>query len=1275
MVVLSRNYKNARKGFLTDVLVDTTPVGSIVPNLKTTQNSYDNNFVFDGTSNYPKLGDISGNAYQNGDDPAYTHEGYLYCDGSEYYIKDFPALFAVIGTDYGGSSSQGADIVNPGQNYTNSPIIIIAPPTAVGGVQAQVGATIDIQTGKVASLTVLNPGSGYDYSNPPAISISGGGGSGLQIILRISPTGGGLAGINKFNVMQYWGDQYLGTFKVPDTIAKKIVGNGAVYGNNSPNIGNSTLGVGTTGGGWVLTKTLQDDYFSLGRISTAGYERVVETTDCDIIGSHTINITMRETKLSGAPQHSHTVYHSIPGSENWVGDSSGDRYLQDYRPGSGRLSRWYPTTGQVFTHKHGLLRQPNTDNTVATYDVFDYEGGAGGSGSLKDPNVPLSQQYYLASGANGAGSFEFQTFIPDPTFYNFTGASNIGGREVNTGGTPIYDYSDVWEFTTPGGPYSINFSNITGTPSVLQYIVVAGGGSGAAGTQQGNDGTDSILTIGDGSAINLTARGGKKGRGSIGLAGGLGGAGGTTASSGSEGSGSRNGFDGIAGQNGIQGNGWPAVSYPNNPSGGGIGGILGFGGVYGGGTNGVNVFVGGQSGTYNQTLNGDGTFNLSGVGNPISASFIIQGGRGGGARGGRSGSGGGYLSVELSSSSLSSMKTYQWSAKIGGAGTSGLTDNPSGGSASHSGSGGFGGEGHIDADGGGGGASTLLLRGTQIVAGAGGGGGAGADGYDGGAGQDGLGPPVGLQATTGALGAGAGGTGGAYGCVGGGGGGGGGGCAVNGLTFGGSGNGGASGGPCGGPGADGGHGGGAGANQGVSSYRSDIFSSGSLGTSGNTTGSVSISVNYNDDYWTSGGGGGGGGAVWDGNVNWNDLNSPAAATIYVGSGGSGVSMSGNTSGSTSSGQPGYAKVALGKIIGYEGGQTGVSIGDVVVAGSQSPTVWDIGIYSNGTGTGTAGNFKLPTTQVPTVYIVGGGGVGATATATVIANRVTGINLTNQGTGYTEVPYVYVMNGAGKTTTASATINAAAGTVENIVLTPGSSTAITHYLKFGGLPDGDSATRYAEIKAVDTTNVNYVSVKACRGNGVNGGNTPEEVVRIYYQLAGSGTWSLIDTIITPSAPRTDPIIGNVPAVSQAWDGASGDTKWYTYTVALPQAAKAPDTKLKLEQPRSTPSAANDNADDADHFGFAEIIYWREKVTQLVFVPSPGAISKPLVDELAYTIQGETGPSITYSSGLGATAATLTLAPTTKIEPVAKIDPDYAVPLLHPYRLCKYLIKAF
>ena len=1259
-------YRNARQGFYTDLTVDTTPVGAIVPNLKTGTNSYDHNFVKFGATTFPGLTETTGNAYSVKDDPAYTHQGYLYCDGAEYNIGDFPGLFELIGNKYGGRASSGIDITNGGSGYTSNPNVAIAAAPA-GGIDATASATVE--NGKVVRVDVINPGQGYVTA--PAITFTGGGGSGAVAEVRITSDDGSIEGINNSNVMEWWGDPNLGTFKVPDLRTRKIVGNGPVFGNNSPNVGNSTLGVGTTGGAWYLDKDQQDEYFSLGRIVTTGYENVVETVECTIIGQQQIDITMRETKLSGAPQHSHTVYHTVPGFNQYQAEAGGDRYLQDYREGRGRLARWYPTGGIVFTHKHGLLRSPITDNTVATYDVFDAFGGAGGIGSLKDPTAAANEQFYMASGAQGAGSYVFQTYIPDPVMKQFTGSSNIGGRTVNTGGTPVYDYSDEWTYSSPGS-YSINLGNISGTPDRLIYTVTGGGGSGAAGNVAGNDGGNSSIVVG--SDLNMVAAGGGGGGASNGQQGGDGGAGGSATQSGSvSATGNTDGQDGGAGANGQTSDGWPVADYPNDPNGGGTAGVWGEN-QPGNGTVGINLLVGGQSGTYTETLNSDGTFNTQGITNPSAVQFTVRGGDGGDAgRGGYTGYPGATMVIDMISSQLSSFSTGGWNVKFGGA-----ASGRNGGSNSMGANGGYGGEGHQEADGGGGGAAGMIMRGTQILGGAGGGGGAGASGYDGGAGVNGGGPPSGYSqpdGTTQALGPGAGGVGGHYGCIGGGGGAGGAGVARNGVSFGGQGNGGASGGPGGAPGGDGGHQGGGAGLSGVSSYRTDWFSLNSFSHSNTGGGGVSLSVTYNNDYWTAGGGGGGSGGIWGGSIQWSSLNNPGSVSVTVGGGGAGVSPGGQTTGSTSNGSDGYVKIGLGKIVGYTGGSTGTSTGDIISSGSQDNTVWDVNVVGNGTGTGSAGNFKLPTTQVPDVYITGGGATtAAQASVTVASNKVTAINLDSAGGGYTEIPYVYVMNGAGGGTKVTSTVDDAAGVVDQLFLAANSSQQYTNYVKFGGL-SGTTGTRFITLNPVDTTNCNYFSIKACRGNGVNGGNIPEEVLRVYYQPADSTDWTLIDTIITPNSVRTDPIIGDVPVLSQSWDGASGDTKWYTYSVAMPTDAKAVGTKIKIEQPRATPSAANDNDADSDHYGIAEFIYWNEKVTGLVFVPTAGKISKPGVDSLSYTVQGEQGPGITYSSGLGASEATLTLKSTTKIEPQATIDPDIDVPLVHPYILCKYLIKAF
>ena len=666
---MSQGYRNARKGYLTDLLTDTTPIGAIVSNLKAGQNSYDHSFVKSTSANYPNLSEAAGNAYTTGDDPAYTHEGYLYCDGTEYNIGDYPGLYQIVGTKYGGRSSNGIDVSAGGSGYTlSSAVTVTAAPTGGTNIAASVGS-VDAN-GAILTINVTNTGAGY--TSVPTVTVAGG--TGATFVVRMSDLtasgGASVQPITTANIMDWWGDPYLGTFKVPDMIAKKVVGNGPVYGNNSPTIGNASMSVGVVGGAWYLDKNQQDRYFSLGRIVTSGYEKVLETTGCTIIGSQDVTITMREKKLSGVPQHSHIAYHSVPGDTEWIGGTAGDRYLQDYRPGTGRITRWYPTgDGIVMTHKHGLLRRPLSDNTVATYDALDYAGGMGGCGGTQDPTSAFATgatgpgDYYLASGAAGSGNYEYQVTIPNPINKKFSTTSVIGGKQVVSGGTPIYDYSNEWEWDTPG-TRTIDLTSISGTPDRLIYTLYGAGGSGAAGTQAGNDGGDTYMKVGSGSVVHLIAEGGKKGNASSGLGGGTGGAAGSFSSSGSTNPGGGSaGIAGQNGQNGVAGNGWPEADYPNNPNGGGAGGAQT--GTVSDGSSGINVLVGGQSGTSTQEKTSDGNFTFSGINNPTSITFEIHGGKGrDGFYGNRPGGFGGKMNISVKSGQLGTFSTATWSCQI-----------------------------------------------------------------------------------------------------------------------------------------------------------------------------------------------------------------------------------------------------------------------------------------------------------------------------------------------------------------------------------------------------------------------------------------------------------------------------------------------------------------------------------------------------------------------------------------------------------------------------------
>ena len=114
----------------------------------------------------------------------------------------------------------------------------------------------------------------------------------------------------------------MGTFKVPDLLAKKIVGVGPVYGPGTPTIANVDSTVGNTGGQWYFDKNSQKAFFNLGNVRTTGYTSVVGTTNGRITGSQTITVTLNDNDLDGPPVHSHLLYHSeAPQVQGFPGSS------------------------------------------------------------------------------------------------------------------------------------------------------------------------------------------------------------------------------------------------------------------------------------------------------------------------------------------------------------------------------------------------------------------------------------------------------------------------------------------------------------------------------------------------------------------------------------------------------------------------------------------------------------------------------------------------------------------------------------------------------------------------------------------------------------------------------------------------------------------------------------------------------------------------------------------------------------------------------------------
>lgn len=96
------------------------------------------------------------------------------------------------------------------------------------------------------------------------------------------------------------------------------------------------------------------------------------------------------------------------------------------------------------------------------------------------------------------------------------------------------------------------------------------------------------------------------------------------------------------------------------------------------------------------------------------------------------------------------------------------------------------------------------------------------------------------------------------------------------------------------------------------------------------------------------------------------------------------------------------------------------------------------------------------TSAPTVSFTGGGGTGAAAIATVLGGKVTTVTVTNPGTGYTSAPTVAFSGGGGSGAVATASY----GTVGNAVVAE--MLGIAERLRAVILADGPSTTDAAAI---------------------------------------------------------------------------------------------------------------------------------------------------------------------------------------------------------------------
>lgn len=361
--------------------------------------------------------------------PEFGYKNYLYCDGRELNIRDYPFLYRAVGNTYGGSAevtktqpTQAGGITKlywiNGKAFFN----LLQDGSVSGGLKLPYPYGVNFRI--IDDTTRTPPGNGrggLDATNFPynlffstkaptenvSAYIPGNGTEyAYEIVFpnTVTPVPGSTINFTSGNHptisfrKSYRDADYpfqVGTFRLPDYRDKIIVGYGAVDGEGSPTIENALINnVGQTGGRWYLSKNDLIDggvFFSVGNVRTTGYTNITSDIFTFITGSVNYRLGPIDDYIFSRPvEHFHYILSSEPdeGLEAEFGGSPSDQYAVLYNKSRSNIQPFEPqgANGLALGHSHGITAEPLNDPRMATY------GNVAGIGG-QDPNVPADINY------------------------------------------------------------------------------------------------------------------------------------------------------------------------------------------------------------------------------------------------------------------------------------------------------------------------------------------------------------------------------------------------------------------------------------------------------------------------------------------------------------------------------------------------------------------------------------------------------------------------------------------------------------------------------------------------------------------------------------------------------------------------------------------------------------------------------------------------------------------------------------------------------------------
>ena len=366
-----------------------------------------------------------GGAGSGGLNMEHSYKGYLYCDGSELNIRDYPQLYSTIRNTYGGSTtSKPTQSSNAGGMRrilwigNKCFINFYRDPSIAGGNKLPYPYGTAFRMQDDTGSTPAGPGLGsmptgdWEYgtfyiTQLPSETLSNAqlptGEFAYEIIFpdTIDP-----ATLPKNNVDITAGTHptiilnksftfadsphQVGTFNLPDYRDKVIVGIGDVDGEGTPTVENALVNsVGQTGGKWYISKDQILDggvFFSVGDVRTTGYQNITADVFTYLTGDVDFRVGPIDDHIFNRPvEHNHYILSSVADDavDNERDGVPIDEFAVNYTTQRANILPFEPVGqgGLALGHSHGLTREKLNDPSLATF------GNTPGPGGV-DPNQP-----------------------------------------------------------------------------------------------------------------------------------------------------------------------------------------------------------------------------------------------------------------------------------------------------------------------------------------------------------------------------------------------------------------------------------------------------------------------------------------------------------------------------------------------------------------------------------------------------------------------------------------------------------------------------------------------------------------------------------------------------------------------------------------------------------------------------------------------------------------------------------------------------------------------